>query len=338
MRCKSCKKNVISSEAKNCSVCQTIFHYHCLNISAENFAKESKQTKCSWKCPDCKSMNKRDSTPSRVTEPGSPNIPDISHGSNHAIVDELKQYFDEKLHVATNKILSDVASIKSETKSINKTVDELKNSVEYVCAQYDELHKIFNEKMKIIDNLQKENECLRSEVTKTNQKLLTIEQQSRSCNVEIQCVPENKNENLLIIVRNLLNTVSSDMSEHDIMDLHRVPKVNKDSERPRSIVVKLVSPRMRDSLLADVKKFNKINSNKKLNTSHLKISGIEKAVYVSEHLSPANKLLHAATRKFAKEHKFEFVWVRGGRVFIRKDINSKSMTVLNHEMLNTLIV
>lgn len=117
---------------------------------------------------------------------------------------------------------------------------------------------------------------------------------------------------------------------------HRVAKANKDSVRPRSIIVKLTSPLVRDELLAATKAFNRTHQNDKLNSSHLGLSGDKSPVYVSEHLSPANKQLHAAARKIAKEKAYAFVWVRNGRIHMRKNVSSKSFVVKNEEFLKTL--
>ena len=51
--------------------------------------------------------------------------------------------------------------------------------------------------------------------------------------------PEKKNENLCTIVTQLAKVVSYDLKEFDIVNYHRVPKQNQESEQPRSIVVKL---------------------------------------------------------------------------------------------------
>ncbi|CAH2211129.1 jg3024 [Pararge aegeria aegeria] len=74
----------------------------------------------------------------------------------------------------------------------------------------------------------------------------------------------------------------------------------------------------------------------KLNTSHLGIPGIKRAIYVMEHLSLKNKKLHAATRLAAKEQKYEYVWIRNGRIFVRKNNESGALWIKNTEALSNL--
>ncbi|KAL4720368.1 hypothetical protein ACJJTC_014025 [Scirpophaga incertulas] len=74
----------------------------------------------------------------------------------------------------------------------------------------------------------------------------------------------------------------------------------------------------------------------KLNTSLLGIAGEKSPVYISEHLSPANKNLHAAARKKAKSLNYQFVWVRGGRIFVRKSPESTHIHIKTQESLDLI--
>lgn len=109
--------------------------------------------------------------------------------------------------------------------------------------------------------------------------------------------------------------------------------VNKGSKKPRVI---LRSVRCRDEFYSAVARFNKSNPGNKLNSSMLGIGGISSSVYVAKHLSRANKMLHAAARAKAKDLSYKFVWVRNGRVFMRKNETSHFIHVKNNEVLERL--
>lgn len=103
--------------------------------------------------------------------------------------------------------------------------------------------------------------------------------------------------------------------------------------------MKLRSPRRRDELLAAVVKYNK-NKEKvnKLNSNDLGIAGPRSSVFVSEHLTPTNKYLHAAVRKRAKEANYRFVWVRNGRIFVRKSEEDANVILIrNLKCLDKLV-
>lgn len=325
--CNKCNKSIKQADIKSCTQCHIVFHYQCLGITAENFAKESKAYKLAWKCSECKPITP---TQSKTKAQSNPPNPDI--------VDELKNYFDKKIEDSLNKLRCDIKrDIKNEIADTKIKIDELTESVNFMSTKYEQLKELVENKTKLIDNLEEQNKNLFSQVYDLSTRLAQIEQQSRECNLEIQCVPENKTENLKSIVRNLATTIGCSMTDQDLLNYHRVAKVNKDSSRPRSIIVKLPSPLMRDEIIAATKIYNRTHQRDKLNSSHLGMVGEKSPVYVSEHLSPSNKQLHAAARKMAKEKKYEFVWVRNGRVYMRKDINSKSFLVKDLDFISTLV-
>lgn len=128
------------------------------------------------------------------------------------------------------------------------------------------------------------------------------------------------------------------MVDGDIQHVTRIAKMNKDSKRPRAVILKLRSIRYRDQLLAAVHKFNKSKKQQdKLNSTHLGLAGTAEPVYVAEHLTPANKSLHALTRKKAKEAMYSFVWIRDGRIYVRKNENSSALLIRNHDSLNLIV-
>lgn len=320
-----------NQDTKVCSLCIGSYHYQCLGITAENFHKESKQAKSNWKCPDCKGTEKRgDHTPVSKQTISSPRTDD-------AIMEDLKSYFDKRLKEETATILSQVKQqMALENKAIYSVIEELKSNVGTVCSQYEELRNALSEKSQMIDNLKTENRTLQLQLDAINSQINTMEQQSRACNVEIQCVPENRNENLLTVIKQLGNIISRPLDDSEIMNIHRVPKINQASERPRAIVAKLVSPRVRDELLAAVKQFNRSHESEKLHSGHLGYADEKHPVYVTEHLSPANKKLHAAVRAAAKEKQYQFVWVRNGKIFVRKNTTSRSLVISTVDAIKRL--
>lgn len=338
MKCKACKRLAEPTDIKVCSLCSEQYHYQCLSITTENFHKESKQTKANWKCPACKSSErKRDNTNTPIRQQNPSASSSALSGTSDSSVDDLKLYFESKLQEATATILSQVRQqIVSENKALHQELEKLKESICYVTTQFEDLSKQVTEKTKIIETLKAENEELRSQAAEVNRQLNHIEQQSRSCNIELQCVPENKAENLLTTIKQLGKVIARDINDNEIVDFHRVQKINQQSNRPRSIVVKLTNPRVRDDIIVAVRKFNRVNSQEKLHSGHLGIAGNRQPVFVSEHLSPANKKLHAATRIIVKEKQYQFLWVRNGKIFVRKNETSKSILISSEEILKTL--
>ncbi|XP_050684289.1 uncharacterized protein LOC126979120 [Leptidea sinapis] len=250
------------------------------------------------------------------------------------IVNEVFEKEMSNLMANINKTIT--LTVSTCLKSIDSKIEELQRSVSFISSQYDDIKKEIDKYSDIFEKQRLENESLQSTVTDLTNKINLMEQQARSNNIEIQCVPEAKNENLISITKQLSKTVGYDITESNISHCTRIAKMNPKSTRPRSIIVQLNSPLVRDHLLAAEIKFNKGHTTEKLNASHLGIQGAKCPVYVCEHLSTSNKLLHGAARRKATELNYKYVWVRSGKIFMRKTDNSDYKVITNMNYLSQL--
>lgn len=228
-------------------------------------------------------------------------------------------------------------SVRAELKDIRSELNVMRDSLDFTSKQYDDMKLTLEEKSKQIDQLQKENNSMKPIIKDMTFRLTQMEQHARSCNIEILSVPEYKSENLNVTMMQLCKVISCPLKENDIVMSTRIAKHNPEGARPRSIIVKLTSPAIRDEILAAVIKFNKANVTNKLNTAHLGIGGEKRPVYVAEHLAPQNRSLHHATRMLAKEKNYKFVWVRNGRIFAKKCENSERLLISDMDSLVKLV-
>ncbi|XP_047020592.1 uncharacterized protein LOC135117403 [Helicoverpa armigera] len=230
-----------------------------------------------------------------------------------------------------------VSFINSKLEPIKKDMDELKTALTFHTEVFDELNTEHVTIKNTLKSLNNENVQLKSTVADLTFKLNYLEQQARSNNLELQCLPEHKQENLYTVTKQLGSVVGCVLKDNDIAHVTRVAKLNTSSPRPRSIVVQLANPRVRDQLLAAVINYNKKNKDNKLNSSDLGIGGSKTPVYVTEHLSASNKSLHAATRIRAREVGYKYVWVRSGRIYVKKDDNAEHFHIKNSDTLSKLV-
>ncbi|CAB3241478.1 unnamed protein product [Arctia plantaginis] len=138
------------------------------------------------------------------------------------------------------------------------------------------------------------------------------------------------------MILQMSKVVSYPVSESEIIACTRVQKKNPTSKQPKAVICKLSSKLKRDNLLGAILLYNRGNPKNKLNTKLLGYGDKESPVYVSEHLTPANKSLHAATRIAAKEKNYKFIWVRNGKIFIRKEENAPAQIVTSMDTLKGL--
>ncbi|XP_052753355.1 uncharacterized protein LOC128201195 [Galleria mellonella] len=160
-----------------------------------------------------------------------------------------------------------------------------------------------------------------------------MEKISRSCNLEIQAVPENLNENLISLLKKLCETIKVPLEDIQIQACRRVAKMNRSSKRPRNILVTVSSPRLRDTILSSYMRYNKAHAKEPLNSSHLDLQGESCRIYMAEHFSPECKILHLKTRQTASEKNYKYVWVKYGRIYVRKDDHSGAILIKNEDNL-----
>lgn len=221
---------------------------------------------------------------------------------------------------------------------IKNELQALQTSFNYLSSEYDDLKKESHDQKQIINELKNENLALNKRVLDISSKLISMEQLSRSCNVEFQGVPEKKQENPVEIVKKICEVTSGQpLPDESIISCRRVAKLNPASTRPRSILVTLPSPRHRDSVLSSVYRFNRNNSTEKLNSHSIGLSGEKSQIYAVEHLPLEVRALQAEARRLAKEKQYKFVWVRFGKIYVRKNETSKPFLIKNEDSLKLIV-
>ncbi|CAH2087738.1 unnamed protein product [Euphydryas editha] len=341
--CAACPNNLKDVPFMDCSRCKAKYHHSCINLSIKDYNTMSKEYKTKWICVMCRSKEPKGqdntNTPVRNNPAPSPqheyvtqrskarsaaNCSCLSAGSVRDIIrEELQAIFNSQIHPQLLEVRNAVSSFEASVAKLNEELDKIKADHATQATE--------------IDKLKSDMESLRTLNQSLTSRVAQMDQQSRSSNIEIQCVPENKQENLINTVVQLGKIVKCPLTESHILYCSRLAKMNSSSPRPRSILVKFASPRLRDEFIAATSRFNRNNKDDKLNTGHLGIGSDKKsAVYVVENLSPDNKSLHAAARAKARQLKYKFVWVRDGRIYMRKDEQSNYVHVKSIDLLNRL--
>lgn len=352
-KCAACSGDLTTLEQLKCATCSSRYHYDCVNNSNIKFKELTIDYKTNWTCPSCRSKQPRgDNSNTPVRAPGNITY-DNSPTSNVTLrrtqlstqtniqepctLDSVKQLIQEEMKILLGQIEKNFSQIlEDKTREMFKEINEIKESVCFANNQYEDLKKELLGKLTQVKELKQENETLKLTVQDLNSRLSIIEQHTRMSNLEIQCLPEHKTENLPNIIRQIGKITGSNISDADIHKCTRIAKINPDSGRPRSVIVKFSSPRIRDTFLAGVFSFNKKNKDNKLNTGHIGIGGDCKPIYVVEHLTPELKKLHAFARLTAKKLKYKFVWIKNGRVFLRKNESSEHIVARNIKQLEQL--
>ncbi|KAL0832360.1 hypothetical protein ABMA28_001792 [Loxostege sticticalis] len=317
----------------------------------------NKEYKSTWMCPFCINVKRRvrsnDSAGSSTAPPPGdelmnmscdiPEPPANSPSSDSAssrilltpkyevTMEKISTLLDEKLSASLTMFMESFRkAIREDVKDMVKSEigsaicnikDEFSATTDFICAE----QKTLQER---IDNA--------TEMNRLNNRLAGMEKITRGCNIELQAVPERRNENVLTLFRKLCDVVNVAVDDGQISACRRVAKQNTASNRPRNIVVTFSSPRIRDMVLSATHRYNKAHPGRGLVSSDLDIPGETCRFYVTEHLSPEQKSLHAAARKAAKDHSFKYVWIKNGQIYMRKDESSGAILVKTMEYLNKM--
>lgn len=230
---------------------------------------------------------------------------------------------EQNVHMA--KLTSDIAELKTQNITIQKSNIEIEKSMAYMNQRYED--------MKLqIDLLQKEKKEYLFTITELEKKVTDIQQCSRGSAIEIRNVPFIERESVTDLVRmveSLGNVLSTPIK--DIRDVYRIPG-KPGTTKP--VVVEFTSVQEKDKVLLASKTFNKIRSMQdRLNTTHIGYQDKPQPIYVAEYLPSSIKKLFYHAREFAKRNNFEFCWSVNGKIFLRKEHGSKHILVSSEQHL-----
>lgn len=171
-----------------------------------------------------------------------------------------------------------------------------------------------------ITTCKKENVQLREENIKLCTKVNELEQYSKNFNVEIQGVPVTDGEDVYELVCTIANHLGCELHPNDIEFCHRLRKSDKIPNKPPTIIAKLYSRRDKEAIL------NGKKENKNLTAGDIGFQNLRSKIFVNEHLTASNKNLFWLARS-TKQLGYKFVWVKRGKIFIKKDEASKTIAI-----------
>lgn len=336
-----------------CSACDGAFHLACI-AATSNQDITSLQLPPNWICPACIHSKPKKRTndntplrghhnvttrpPKRIAVNSPPEVGVTYAASKDEFAKIVQDLFDKRMDGFMMQLSSKIKSvICSELAPVKQQINDLQTSMAFMNDQYEDIIKNQKEASEAMKHLQSENYQLQIDVRDLNNRLNQMEQHGRASNAEIQCVPESKNENMIEIVKNLSKVTDCFLKEENIVSCTRIAKLDRTSPRPRSIIVQFTSQRVRDLFLSSVITYNKSNPDDKLNSVHTGSTAIKTPIYVTEHLSAANKRIHAAARLKAKQTGYQYCWVRNGRIFMRKDDAAEYKWIKDIDTLNKIV-
>lgn len=358
----ACKRVVKYEDALKCTKCGHNYHYQCLNMPTAKYQSNYVASKKSWRCESCSNVTTRkarnDNTPVRnqyepllidtemdmscdlLLHNNSQSAQQTSDSSEATSINlqQFSDLFDAKIEQLRDSMMKAIkATVVTEVKL---ATEELKNdftaTTDFLAAEQKDITNNINKANNIIKELESQNSQIKMDMKNMERRLNAAEKHSRCLNVEIHAVPERRNENVVELFKKLCEVINFSIADSEIRSCRRVARMNPKSDRPRSILVTLPSERYRDDIISCVRRFNRNNSTDRLSTEHIGLTGDKHLLYVGEHLSSSTKDIHYTVRQFAKDKNYKFVWVKFGKVYLRKDDKSPPILIKDSSCLDKL--
>lgn len=226
-------------------------------------------------------------------------------------MDEFKLEIRKLFTTFTMNQKEDMRELHNTMKEIQESNKSIENSINYLAAQNEELN------------------------LKINLQLL-----SRKTNFEIKGVPKKDKETkqeLVDMVVTLSKNIECAISKSDIKDIYRVRGKNTE-QKNTPIVVETGSVLVKTEFLKMAKSFN-IKNRMKLCAKHLGFKTHEDTpIYLSENLTQKGSRLHYLARDLARSNDYQFVWTSYGKVYVRKNENSKVIVINSEQQVHNLML
>lgn len=292
-------------------------HYECSGLSEKTYRQMGQTRRDSYKCRLCRggdtaSSGGADSDNSESAQ-AKRSVENVTLNQLFAKLDSMEKNF--KL------------TMESHTKDVQKTVEELKVSVVYCTEKIDDFVKeigalskrVKDAESEMVD-LKRENNELRGQLSRVEVQLEELQQYGRKCNLQIDGVPEMNGERMADIINKLSIALDEPIVlNQDIQAAHRIPSSNKNRSRP--VIIQFSNRQKRDAVLEKARK------KKSLTTAVFYNNVPETPVFVNEHLTPYYKQLLYEAKTIKKEKKYEMLWVRGAKIFLKRNKDAPTIRI-----------
>ena len=249
-----------------------------------------------------------------------------------SITPEIRKEIERVLNEKIKPLLKEINELRQK-------VDEVNEFAQFSNKKYEETVQLLERQKSINHELINENKILKStiqeiekKITNQSNKLNDLEQYGRRDCVEINGIPASRDENTNNIVMKVGELIGVQVDEDDISISHRLPVSSNykgDRSNP-SIIVKFVRRDLKEEFYSSRKDL------KNFSTEDLGYSTTNN-IYVNESLTEKNKELFRESLKAKKSLNYKFIWTSNGRIYLRKDSNSRIIHIKDKNTIKELL-
>ncbi|XP_075990141.1 uncharacterized protein LOC142985781 [Anticarsia gemmatalis] len=232
----------------------------------------------------------------------------------------------DSLQLALEEIQAQNTVIRMQNSEIRTQNNEIQKTIAFLSAKYDDALVEINS-LKV--------ECSKSEkrIKELDAKIDLLERQQKAASIEIKnlplSVPETR-QSLSDTIQKLAQIVNNPVTPSEIKNIFRY---KSKSNTVGTVLVEFTSTVVKEQFLKSTKDFNKVNTENRLNTTHLLNKGSKMAIYVNEVLTTMTRRLHYLAREMTRECQFHQCWIANGKVYIREQDGKPSRLIRSEEDL-----
>lgn len=286
--CGVCSKSIKSNQIKlMCTDCKLDFHGTCLKMSKADVECIT-SGELVWRCNNCASSRRKSMRFESEAAEGGLSLEDVMR-----VVNEIRD------------------SQKSSEYEFNKSFNSLQDKLDETSEALKNQTVKITEFQCLVEKLTAENVALAQKVEKLETRIEEMEQYSRSNAIEIHGIPQEKTEDVVAVVKEVGKALDFNISDSMIDACHRLGR-KPNSSGPPAIIVKFVRRLDKEELLRK----RRIKSN--FSTRHMNLPS-DHPIFLNESLSPGRRRLHLAAKAVKRDKNYRYLWVRGGKIFMRKE-------------------
>lgn len=224
---------------------------------------------------------------------------------------------DDPTYIALKKFLESMFDRQEER------ISEKVNNITVLISQLEERYVNVLENMK---ELEKATITFRREIEDLKLDFEMEKQYNRSRNFVITNIPSTEREDIGQKVSELLGKMDIHLDSQNIT-AHRLPS-NRQQTAP--IIVQCITRSIRDNVVRKARKYRP--SIKLISSSHP-----DKPIFFNDHLTPYFAELMFKVNQIRKNKGYQFVWMNGNKIMVKRDNTSKAIQIVKHEDLSKIV-
>ena len=303
----------------HCHACSNKFHYKpCCSLSDDTWKGMSIRNKANWRCAFCKEKLRSTTTNEHVDETNNM-FQTAKRQRRETNQSELNLDFEIR---EIRLLLSDLCERgKMEEENNVKRYQKLEGKISSLINLFEKNEESINKLEDRIKCLEIENS---SRIKSLENQLNNMQQINLKKNVEIINL-ENDKEPIEAVIE-LGKELDVVIEKKDIKQAFR-------TRNKKKIIVKFKTLDKKIELINKNKKSKIRNEN--INIPSTSIRG-RKRIFINDELTAKNRKILWLAKQKAKEHKWKYVWIKDGKILVRKDENSSPLQIIEEDDVNQI--